>query len=226
MPRQLSFDLPARPALGRDDFFVSPSNALAVAMVGDMNTWTARKLVLSGPEGSGKTHLTHVWATQTGAPILCATDLGAQDIPSLANGPVAIEDVPEIATDQPAQEALFHLHNLMQVNGHPLLLTGRPAPNLWQLSLPDLQSRIQGAQHAILPPPDDTLLAAILAKLFADRQVTPRPDVIPYLVAHIDRSFEAAARVVEQLDHAALAEKRSLTRALAVRLLGAGADNG
>ena len=30
MPRQLTFDLPVRPALGRGDFFVSDANALAL----------------------------------------------------------------------------------------------------------------------------------------------------------------------------------------------------
>ena len=33
IPYQLPFDLPVRPARGRDAFFVSPANALAVAQV-------------------------------------------------------------------------------------------------------------------------------------------------------------------------------------------------
>ena len=69
--------------------------------------------------------------------------------------------------------------------------------------------------------PFATLLAAVLAKLFADRQIIPRPDVIPYLVAHMDRSFESAARVVAALDRAALSEGRSLSRPLAIRVLDA-----
>ena len=88
-----------------------------------------------------------------------------------------------------------------------------------RLSLPDLQSRVSGTQAIALDPPDDALLAAVLAKLFADRQIIPRPDVIPYLVAHMDRSFETAARVVDALDRAALSERRSLSRPLAVQVL-------
>lgn len=219
MAAQLSFDLPAKPALGRDDFFVSPANALAVAMIDHAETWPGGKLVLSGPRGSGKTHLSRVWAHRTGARIVAAADLSESGLAALARGPVAVEDVPEIAARPEAQTVLFHLHNLLQAEGHRLLLTGRPAPGFWGLGLPDLQSRIAAAPHVALAAPDDRLLAAVLAKLFADRQIAPRPDVIPYLVTRIDRSFEAAATIVDRLDRAALAETRTLSRALAVDLL-------
>ena len=50
MSEQLSFDLPAKPALGRDDFFVAPSNAMAVALIDPAFAWPSGKLVLSGPK--------------------------------------------------------------------------------------------------------------------------------------------------------------------------------
>lgn len=219
MAQQLSFDLPAKPALGREDFFVAPSNAMAVALLDPQFAWPSGKLVLTGPKGAGKTHLAHVWASQTGARIIRADRLTEHTVPELAQGPVAVEDVPQIGGHCGRQNALFHLHNLVLANGHSLVMTGQGAPNLWGLSLPDLQSRVQAATHAELQPPDDQLLAVVLAKLFNDRQITPKPDVIPYLVAHMDRSFAAAARIVRRLDQLSLAEKRSLTRPLAVRVL-------
>ena len=219
MAEQLSFDLPAIPALGREDFFVAPSNAMAVAMIDAGTGWPGGKLVLTGPAGAGKTHLAHAWASQTGARIVPASSLTEDQVPDLAAGPVAVEDVPGVANDLAAQTALFHLHNLALANGQALMMTGRPAPNLWALSLPDLQSRVQAAAHVALEAPDDSLLAVVLAKLFSDRQILPRPDVIPYLVSRMDRSFAAAARIVDQLDRMALAESRTLSRALAIRLL-------
>lgn len=219
-PQQLSFDLPTLTALGRDDFFISPTNAVAVATIEATSPLPGGKLVLSGPAGSGKTHLTHVWATRhAGARIIAASDLTEADIPTLARGPIAVEDVPQIATNRAAQTALFHLHNLTLSNGHPLLLTGRGAPTHWALTLPDLQSRVAGTNLVMLAAPDDALLSAVLAKLFNDRQITPKPDVIPYLVLHMDRSFEAAAQIVERLDRAALSESRTVSRPLAVRLI-------
>lgn len=218
MAEQLSFDLPAKTALGREDFYVSPANALAVAMM-SASSWPGNKLVLAGPAGSGKTHLTHVWAAETGGKILNATDLREDDVISSANGPVAVEDVPMIAQDSGQQNLLFHLHNLTLAQGHALLMTGRRTPREWDLSLPDLQSRVQGSYLATLDPPDDALLCAVLAKLFVDRQLNPKPDVIPYLTKHMARRFETAALVVNRLDHLALSEKREITRALASRVL-------
>ncbi|MFY2825848.1 HdaA/DnaA family protein [Ruegeria sp. MALMAid1280] len=218
MPRQLSFDLPAKTALGREDFFVSPANALAVAMI-SATSWPGNKLVLSGPAGAGKTHLAHVWAAETGGRIIRARDLRHDDVPALAQTPIAVEGVPMIADDPEQQKVLFHLHNLVLAEGHALLMTGRLTPKLWQLPLPDLQSRIEGAHHVALDPPDDALLGAVLAKLFIDRQLNPGPEVIAYLVKHMDRRFETAAEVVARLDQIALSEKREITRTLAVRVL-------
>ncbi len=218
MPRQLSFDLPAKTALGREDFFVSPANALAVAMI-SATSWPGNKLVLSGPAGAGKTHLAHVWAAETGGRIIQALDLRYDDVPALASTPIAVEDVPMIAGDPDLQKTLFHLHNLTLAEGNALLMTGRMAPKFWELPLPDVQSRIEGAHHVALDPPDDALLGAVLAKLFLDRQLNPGPEVISYLVKHMDRRFETAANVVAQLDLVALTEKRDITRSLAVRVL-------
>jgi len=218
MARQLSFDLPAKTALGREDFFVSPANALAVAMI-SANSWPGNKLVLSGPAGSGKTHLAHVWAAETGGRIVKAEDVRYDEVPELAQRPIAVEDVPMIAGDIEQQKTLFHLHNLVLAEGRALLLTGRLAPKYWELPLADLQSRVEGAHHVALDPPDDALLGAVLAKLFVDRQLNPGPEVIAYLVKHMDRRFETAAEVVAQLDHVALMEKREITRALAIRVL-------
>ncbi|GGX50348.1 hypothetical protein GCM10007385_18500 [Tateyamaria omphalii] len=215
MAEQLGFDLPVRVALGRDDFLVAPSNAVALSMVDAWRNWPLDKLVLTGPEGSGKTHLTHVWAADSGARIISASKLEDKDIEALFNGPVAVEDVDQIARDMDQQTALFHLHNALQAAGHPLLMTGVIAPNLWRLSLPDLQSRVDAAGHAALDPPDDSLLGAVLAKLFSDRQLTPRADVIPYLVTHMERSFAAARRIVADIDGASLAQKKPITRNLA-----------
>lgn len=219
MAVQLGLDLPARAALGRDDFLVAPSNAVALAMIDSWNTWPLHKLVLSGPKGSGKTHLTHVWATASGARIIAARDLNADILTAPPTGPIAVEDVPSIANDRNAQTTLFHLHNLQAAAGHHLLMTGTQAPSLWAMTLPDLQSRIDGAGHAALDAPDDNLLGAVLGKLFNDRQLTPRPDVIPYLVTHMERSFDAARNIVGALDATSLARKKPVTRALATELL-------
>jgi len=96
---------------------------------------------------------------------------------------------------------------------------GAPPWRAWGLQLPDLKSRLQGATQADLQPPDDTLLAAVLAKQFNDHQIVPKSDVIPYLVAHMDRSFAMARSLVATLNRESLEQKRAVTRPLAASVL-------
>ncbi len=76
---------------------------------------------------------------------------------------------------------------------------------------------------AELEAPDDALLAAVLVKLFADRQIAVAPDLVAWLVSRIDRAFEAAATAVARLDQAGLARHRPITVRLAAEVLR---DNG
>ena len=222
MAEQLTFDLPARAALGRGDFFVSPANAVAVATVEGWRDWPLGRLALAGPAGAGKTHLAHVWAEQAGARILSARDLAGADGADLSSGPLAVEDAGRIAGDATAERALFHLINRMGETGQPLLMTGAEPPARWGVALPDLASRLQATHVAAIGAPDDVLLAAVMVKQFADRQLAVPPEVIRYLVDRMPRSFATAGEIVDRLDRAALREGRAITRRLAARLL----DNG
>ncbi|QIE47365.1 chromosomal replication initiator DnaA [Pseudohalocynthiibacter aestuariivivens] len=219
MPQQLSFDLPAIAARGRDDFFVSTANAVAVALIEGWRDWPARKLVLCGPEGAGKTHLAHVWADLSAARILSADALATADIAQLATGNVVIEDADCIAGQDAAETAFFHLHNLTLAEGHSLLITARAAPSAWALALPDLASRMQGTPTCVMEEPDDALLAAVMMKQFSDRQIMPSAGTIPYLSKRISRTFRAARQTVEALDAASLSTGRPVNRALAAQLL-------
>ena len=134
------------------------------------------------------------------------------------HGAVAVEDAEAVAGQRAHEAAFFHLHNLVTQAGHLLVTAARP-PRDWGLTLPDLASRLQAAPLTRLDPPDDALLSAVLIKLFADRQITVAPALIPYLASRMDRSFAAARNLVARLDALALAEGRPVTRALAATLL-------
>lgn len=220
MAHQLIFDLSQRAALGREDFFVAPSNALALATLDAPSGWPAGKMLLIGPEGAGKTHLAALWAGENRALIVAAASLGVADAPRLAAArAVVVEDVDRIGSNDEAQRALFHLHNLLAAEGGRLLLTAASAPRDWGLSLPDLASRMQATASVKLDPPDDALLAAVLVKLFADRQITVTPALIPWLVTRIDRSLATARKVVAALDERALQKAAPVSRTLAAEVL-------
>lgn len=226
-PSQLVLDLPARPALGRSDFFVSPANLLALSQVDAWPRWPAGRLALAGPSGSGKTHLVHVWASRADARIVAAPDLAGLDLAAVPGAAaLAVEDADGIAglgaAARPAEEMLFHLCNLLAAGGGSLLVTGREAPARWTLGLPDLASRLRAAPVAALEPPDDALLAAVLVKLFSDRGVGVAPEVIRYLVARMERSFAAAEDIVARLDRAGLVRGRPIGLRLAAEVFAEG----
>lgn len=223
--RQLTFDLPSRPALGRSNFFVSPSNEVALALVEAWPAWPSRRLAVVGPPGSGKTHLAHVWAARAGARILTAEELLSLDLAVVPGDlAIAVEDGDAIANLDPrsaraAETALFHLCNRLGEGGGSLLLTGLDGPARWRTKLPDLASRLSTAGVARLEIPDDALLGAVLVKLFTDRQIVVELDLIRYLVPRIERAFDAAESIVDRLDRAGLSRLRPITPRLASEVL-------
>lgn len=215
MAEQLTFDLPAGVALTAGDFFVSEANAAAYVLVTHVDSWPERKLVLTGPAGSGKSHLARVFATNEDAVIIPAKTLtGDMTRPKK---PVVIEDIEGLTAQ--GETALFHMHNHMREAGLPLLITARSTPSRWNISLPDLASRMQAATPTEIGDPDDDLLTAIIMKLFADRQIMPSPKLPSYLAARIERSFTAAAEIVEKMDAASLRLKRDVNEKLAGQVL-------
>ncbi len=199
-PAQLALDLGHRPALGREDFLVAPCNEDAVAWIDRWPDWPGPALVIHGPAGCGKTHLAQVWRARAGA--------GEDSV---------IEDA-----DRPGDDvALFHLFNRRAEDGGHLLLTARTPPARWRDRLPDLVSRLAAVPTVEIGPPDDILVTQVLVKLFADRQIEVGPEVVSYLVTHMERSFDAARELVAAADTAALAGKRAVTVPLVREVLAA-----
>lgn len=218
-PSQLILDLGHRPALGRSDFLVSDCNADAAAWIDRWPGWPAplRGLAIVGPAGCGKTHLGAVWRHASGAVDLTAAGLTVAGVPDALGD--AIHAVVDDLTGIEAPQALLHLYNTVAERGGSVLILSRAAPARLDVGLPDLASRLATLPVATVGGPDEALLAGVLAKHFADRQVAVREDVVAYLVTRMERSFAAADRLVDRLDRLALAEGRRVNRALARRAL-------
>ncbi len=225
MSDQLTFDLPHLPTRFRADFFVAPCNQEAAAWVDRWPDWPGGVLVLLGPPASGKSHLAEAWRLKADARRLDLAMPGTEA--ALApESALLIEDVERTAGNAPAERRLFHLVNAVREAGRTLLVTARRPPAAWPIRLPDLASRLAACPLAPISPPDDALLAAVLAKHFSDRQVLVNPRVISYLAGRMERSFAEAARLVAILDRSALADGRAITVPLARRALEGYIDSG
>lgn len=216
-PRQLPLDLGHGTAYSRDDLVVSHANAEAVAMIDRWPDWPAPVVVLAGPAGAGKTHLATIWREASGA-LPVSPPAISDAVAALDSRPALIDDIDAVPIDE---QGLFHLINAVRAAGSQLLLTARRFPGAWGIKLPDLASRLKAAATVEIHEPDDLLLAGVMTKLFADRQVEVEPHVVQYLVRRIERSLATVMRVVERLDRAALEHKTRITRALAAEAVSA-----
>ncbi|RIA56835.1 HdaA/DnaA family protein [Dichotomicrobium thermohalophilum] len=215
---QLALDLPHVPALDADDFLVSHCNAEAMRLIASWPDWSARCALIAGPAGAGKSHLVNVWRERSGARVVSAGGIEEDIVDGLEAGPLAVEDVDRLLSDE---RALFHLLNLSRERGFDILLTARSLPGAWPIALEDLRSRLRSLPFAEIGPPDDALLRAVLVKLFDDRQLSAPPTVIDYLLRRMERSVAAAADLVARMDKAALAERRRITPRFAARFVDA-----
>lgn len=191
-----------------EDFYISAANKGAFNTI--MRDWFTRKMILTGDAGSGKTHLTTIWAQQKNATIIPAQHLSESWLGKLTNKYVAIEDIDPNFTPE-FEKMLFHLHNMTAHSQGALLITSRARPSSWRISLPDLQSRITASDIVTLPPPDDALLRAVLVKSFSERQIILSPNILEYILKRMERSLLMAGMIVEYLDMNALEKGQAIT---------------
>ena len=210
---QLALDLPVEPRFGVEDFLVSACNEEAYQRIEAWPRWPDPVLLLVGPPGCGKSHLGAIWAARARARSIAAASLGLADPPALAAaGAVLVENGQGVGA---GEAALFHLLNLARESGCFALITANAPPDRWGLTTPDLVSRLRLAPLVEIGAPDEALIRAVLVKQFIDRQLVVDVGLIDYLALRIERSLGAARAIVAELDRAALAQGRRVTRAMA-----------
>lgn len=209
IPAQYTFDLPHSISYAPDDFVVTQSNRDAHAVATRAVSWPSVVMAITGPEGSGKTHLAHLFAQRSGARFIDSVSLGAVLADTLLEGASAfVLELPDTVAEE---EALAQLINAALARQIPLLITSRLRLAQRQVRRADLSSRFKAIPEVALCAPDDTLLAVLLGKAFADRQVRASEEVIAYLARRIERSGSEVQRVAGYLDAKALAARQPLT---------------
>jgi chromosomal replication initiation ATPase DnaA len=214
-PGQLVLDLPHRPALGAEDFLISRSNQAAADIVDRWPHWPQASVMVVAPARAGKTHLANVWRLKSGAARLDARTVSEANM-ARARGALLVEDLHDGVGDE---RILFHLLNLVREHKLSMLLTSRVPPGELTVGLPDLRSRLRALPLVAISPPDEALLKAVLVKHFADRQLAVEPHVVSHIALHMEQSMEAAATIVAEIDRAAMASHRKVTRGLAAEIL-------
>ncbi len=195
LTKQIVLDLPAKPPrFTRAAYLVSQSNAAALAM---LDAWIASRepiAVIAGPEGSGKTHLARMVESE-----------------SAPKSPDIVDDAHEI--EDPA--VLFAAIERAPETGGRILIAGRGAPENWARGLRDLQTRLAAAPRIELGEPDEALLVAVMAKMFADRQLRASERIAAYAAPRLTKTFAAAEAFVAALDALSIEKGRPISLNLA-----------
>ncbi|MBS0569337.1 MAG: DnaA regulatory inactivator Hda [Proteobacteria bacterium] len=208
------------PAQSRFETFLPGANAAAVAALRDAATEPAASWIfLSGPAGSGKTHLllaACAAATAGGrnAQYLAPGKLAdrAQAIRALGGSDLlALDDVHAVAGDAPAEHALFDLYNRCKVERTALLFCAPAPPAQIGIGLPDLVSRLSACAQVRLVPLDDAQRRDWLRERAQARGLVLDDAVIDWLFVHQARDLGNLAAALERIDRAGLAAQRRVT---------------
>ena len=180
---QIALPLDVRGSAGPTRIVMGNANRAALEALAAPDTWPFRTATLIGPEGSGKSLLSR-WFEDNGAG-------------------KAIDDA-----HQADETDIFHAWNRAQQGGLPLLLTARPG---WRPALPDLGSRLGGSLQLAIRPPDDVMIADLIAAHAEQRRLALGEDAAAYLVPRIERSHAAIGDVVEMIDRLSLERQTPAT---------------
>jgi hypothetical protein len=177
-----------------EDFLISDANRAAFEHLKRWSLWPVMATILTGPRKSGRSLLGRIFVRKTGGRLFDNAE-------------------------EHDEEAIFHAWNEAQERRRPLLIVADAAPPLWQVTLPDLRSRLAATPHVEIQDPDDALIGGLLLKMLGDRGIAAPPDLADYLVPRIERSYVAIQQVVEALDRELLSHHRRINVTLVRRAL-------
>jgi chromosomal replication initiation ATPase DnaA len=210
--RQLTLPLVWGRSQRPSDFIVNESNRYAFEWLTRWPSGVGGNFVcLVGEVGAGKTYLSNIWATRMNASVIrSAADVfdAWYDIssPSLEQRYFVLEDIDKINNEL----LLFYIYNTILEKESYLLMTTRTHPMRWDISLPDLKSRIATMNFVSIKKPSDETIIEIMSDLLLRRGLRIPLDCSEYLVKRIERSYEAITHWVERID-SALGNKRKIT---------------
>ncbi len=205
---QYTILLPYAESYAPADFVVTPSNQAAHGLVTGVLPAT-RIIGVHGPEGAGKTHLSHVFAERYGASFIAYERLADTLAETLVGeGDAFVLELPEGALHE---EALAQCINAVLAGGKALLVTSQTGLAQRKVARADLASRFKAVVEARIEAPDDMLMQVLIAKGFADRQLRASEEVVAYLLKRIERSGRAVKEAIALLDREALAAGQAVT---------------
>ena len=208
---QSYFNYNLKPGLAIDDFFVSTSNKKAYNFILNKKI-DNQKILLIGPNKSGKTHLGKIWQKNNNA---VSYENNFEIILNYKKN-IFIDDFLKNINE----EKIFHLINHCSINKLTILLTSKKEVFEHNFLLKDLVSRLKTFNLLRIDLPDDDLIINLIIKLLHDKQIIIKnEEIFHYILKRIERSYEEIFLLIENIDKLSMKKKRELTIPLIKKLL-------
>ncbi|WP_456379433.1 DnaA regulatory inactivator Hda [Thiolapillus sp.] len=217
MNRQLPLAVELRPTITLEDFIPGENGQLLTLLKSIAAGKNGETLFISGASASGKSHLLMGLCSQAEQLGRSCAYLPLEQLhplsPELLSGLeemdiIAVDDVQHIAANPHWERGLFVLFNLAHGLRRNLIFSADQGPTHLPLGLPDLGSRLSWGSVYQLHPLDHNGLMELLQTQAQKRGLQLKPKVAQWLLTHCNRSPRNLLNLLEQLDQAALAEKR------------------
>lgn len=218
---QPALDLQLDPGPSFDNFIADTNVELVTALQVLLAEPVTPFVHLWGPAGSGKSHLLQAFCTQARVAGQSAvwlpleTLIQQQPAASLhgleALNCLAIDGLDALQGHPDWQEALYGLYNGVRQAGGILVSASRHKPDHLQLSLADLNSRLNwGPAYRLLPISDEAKARALQLRA-SERGLELTDEVLGFLLKRYSRNLGDLMQLLERLDLASLEQRHRLS---------------
>lgn len=227
--RQLVLAFPLNRRCRFEDFLPGANGeALAALRALGESAGRFRTILLTGPRGTGKTHLLQatcrLHAGIPGGAIYLPLADPALDPAALEGlehcALVALDDVDIWLGDAVRERALLALYQGMAVHGGVLLAASARGPAALEAHYPDLLSRLRAFTAYALQPLDDVGKGDVLRRLAGERGLELARPVLDFWLSRGARELASLIQQFDRLDAAALEAQRRVTIPLLKAVLG------
>ena len=226
--RQLTLNVQLRDEATLDNFYCAPSNQQMVAALRSQHDTNGEPFIyLFGPADSGKSHLLQGACHLAGSSSLYLplAELAGFDPSEVLHGVesmalVCLDDIDAVMGNEQWELALFDFFNRARDAGCRLLFSAPAAPRVVPVDLPDLRSRLSWGSVYQLQSANDEVKQDIFCFRAGRRGLQVPSEVASYIVTRAPRALSALLDLLDQLDAASLAEKRSLSIPFVKQQLG------
>lgn len=204
-----------RESNNRESYIVGDSNINAIKWIDKYPCWQSSGLIIEGPKSSGKSHLVNLWQKKSNCNIFSSEQIDNEVINTNDNRNIAIENFENIKN----YEFLLHLLNYKKEKKLKYLLTTSHNIITLNINLKDIKSRLLELPKVKITLPSDELLEGLIIKLLKDKGVIITKKLVSYVIARIERSYEAVNLFIQDLNNISLEKKKKISISLIKELI-------